>query len=213
MMSYRFYIDSDNAYLTLAMQSILDEIGSEVRAAPKRRMRIVLLSEKKRIQDILAGKKRRLEEYDLIVCSEPYYSLCRQYLGKATRRIVSMDKGMAVLHRDLQAFLEQGEDVLSTYDVSQLMTLTLDERITITDYISQHNYQHMAQRHARDVKTISRFKRAAMLKLGYRSNMQLWLAMNFLFYLGYISQRQTETNNRGVYHPRPGLLHDIHCRL
>lgn len=213
MMSYRFYIDSDNAYLTLAMQSILDEIGSEVRAAPKRRMRIVLLSEKKRIQDILAGKKRRLEEYDLIVCSEPYYSLCRQYLGKATRRIVSMDKGMAVLQRDLQAFLEQGEDVLSTYDVSQLMTLTLDERITITDYISQHDYQHMAQRHDRDVKTISRFKRAAMLKLGYRSNMQLWLAMNFLFYLGYISRRQTETNNRGVYHPRPGLLQDIHCRL
>lgn len=196
MMSQRYCIDSDNAFLSLAIQSILDELEPEIKAGKESEKRILVLSEKKRIQDILAGNECRLEEYDLIICSEPYYSLCRQYLGKVTRKIISMDKGIQTLKNDILDFFEHREDELSLFDMSQLMALTQDERSTITDYVSQHDYRQMARNHISDVKAISRYKRAAMLKLGYRSNMELWLAINFLLYLGFITLFNTERKSR-----------------
>lgn len=212
MIPYRYYIDSNNSYLALAIQSILDKIGSVLQAAPSQRMRILVLSEKKRIQDILTVKKHRIEEYDLIICSEPYYSLCRQYLGKGRCKIVSIDKGLQSLQRDLQDFIQHRENELSLHDVSQLMMLTEDEHITVTDYISQYDYKYIAKKHVRNVKAISRFKRTAMLKLGYHSNMGLWLAVNFLLFLGYITLYHSERNHRDVYHYRPVQWQDSHHR-
>ena len=96
-MSQRYFIDSDNAFLSLAIQSILDELEPESVAGQKHGEQILVLSEKKRIQDILAGRERRLEDYELIICSEPYYSLCRQYFGKVTKKIISLDNGIQSL--------------------------------------------------------------------------------------------------------------------
>ncbi|MEO3992206.1 hypothetical protein [Pseudocitrobacter cyperus] len=211
IMLRRYYIDSDNAFLSLAIQSIFDELDQPLITGQESEERILVLSEKKRIQDILAGKERRLEEYDLIICSEPYYSLCRQYLGKATRKIISMDRGAQALKHDIQAFINHREEKLELNDVSQLMALTPDERITITNYVSQYGYRKIACDHASNVKTISRYKRAAMSKLGYRSNMELWLAINFLFYLGYISLFHPERKSRGLSCPQPAMLQGNLC--
>lgn len=209
-MAYRYYIDSDNTYLALAIHNILDSIGPESQAVSTRRMRIVVLSEKKRIQDLLTVKNRRIEDYDLIICSEPYYSLCRQYLVKGKGNIVSLDKGLKALQKDLYAYIHNRKDVLYSHDVSRLNILTQDERITITNYISQNDYRYMAQTHVRDGKAISRLKRAAMLKLGYRNNMVLWLAINFLFFLGYITLSPSERNDKKIYHSHSKQLQDNH---
>lgn len=209
-MAYRYYIDSDNTYLALAIQNILESVWPEIQAVSTRRMSVVVLSEKRRIQDLLTVKNRRIEEYDLIICSEPYYSLCRQYLVKGKGNIVSLDKGVQALHRDLYAYMHHRKEVLYSLDVSRLKALTQDERITIIDYISQTHSRHMAQTYVHDAKALSRLKRAAMLKLGCRNNMVLWLAINFLFFLGYITLLPSERNDRNIYHSQLALLQDNH---
>ncbi|GHD94004.1 hypothetical protein DBY68_007975 [Pseudocitrobacter sp. RIT415] len=210
-MSQRYFIDSDNAFLSLAIQSILDELEPESVAGQKHGEQILVLSEKKRIQDILAGRERRLEDYELIICSEPYYSLCRQYFGKVTKKIISLDNGIQSLKNAILDYYKDREQTLSLYDMSHLLTLTQDERRTIADYISQHDYRQMARNHVSDVKTISRYKRAAMSKLGYRSNMELWLALNFLFYLGVITLINTERKDRELSLPYHRQIQNKAC--
>lgn len=195
-MSRRYYIDSDNVFLALAVQFIFDGLDPELEFGNEKR--ILILSEVKRIQDILSGKQHRLDEYDLILCSEPYYSLCRKYIGSFTRKIISIDNGMDRLKKDVVAFFIYGEERRSLNGIRQLMTLTQNERATITKYISPGNDFKCARKNISNLKSLSRYKRTAMLKLGFSTNIELWLAINFLFYLGYISLCNNELMNNDV---------------
>lgn len=208
-MSHRYCIDSDNAFLSLAIQHIFDELEPEI--WPENEGRILILSEKKRIQDILSGKRYRLEEYDLIICSEPYYTLCRKYIGKVTRKIISVDNGINTLKKDIIGFFTHDEEPHSLNDISQLMTLTQNERVTITKYISPYDNFKSARQDISNLKTTSRYKRAAMSKLGFTSNIELWLAINFLFYLGYISFYNVERKNKVIILYHQDTLQDNVC--
>ncbi|MFU0443993.1 hypothetical protein ACMZZG_00680 [Pseudocitrobacter faecalis] len=210
-MPKRYYIVSDNTFVALAIEAILNEAEVERNIQEKGVMRILVLSEKKRIQDIIIDKEYRIDKYDIIVCSELYYSLCRAYLGNVTKKIISMDKGLKSLRDSLLDFFEHYGNAISLNDITQLTSLTQDERITITNFLSQNKYKTALRNEVNETKAISRYKRGAMSKLGCKNNMELWLAMNFLYYLGYIPMFKHEKMNWELMQHEPVMLHDNAC--
>lgn len=176
-----YYIDSDNVYLTLAVRSLLKDIDTCFLYKRKIVSKILILSGKYTADGLFAHQWRYFDEYDMILCCESYYKMCKDYIPSLIGKVINLDNDVDILKTAIANF--HNNVSMSVYPV-QSTSLSLDyyEAMVVSTYIEKVDCIPPSK--IMDRKLVSKYKRALMSRLGFNNNAELYFGVNFLFFLG-----------------------------
>lgn len=197
------HIICNNAFITLALQNMLEEIRSETLWHHFHSLRVHVVTAKNAVDELAVFSDIDIASADIILCTAFYFSVVVNFFPALRDTFICLDSDYASLKRDIKNTLvrcDKNAAVLQKY--CPALTFTRGELAFISDYLSCLCPKQIARKEDCGVKSVSNRKRLIMTKLNSQSNLQLWITLKLLMFFDHPSLRLLNTQTAARHRHR-----------
>lgn len=194
-------ISCDNAFISLALQNILQELYVESPWHNFHALRIQVVMAKNMVDELAVFSDINIADYDIILCTTFFHSIVVNFFSEIRGKFICVDSDYDSLKRDIKsAVLRRDNHEATVPGYCPVLTFTRGEMVFISDYLSCLCAKQIARKDDCGVKSVSNRKRVIMMKVNSQSNLQFWVTLKFLMFFDHPSLRamNPESTARGT---------------
>ncbi|NDJ55674.1 hypothetical protein GWD52_01430 [Enterobacteriaceae bacterium 4M9] len=206
-----YQITCDNAFISIALQNILQQIKADMPWRNLHLLRVQVVMAKNPVDELATFSDIDIDDYDIILCSAFYHSIIINFLPALRNKFLCLDSDCESLKRNIKNTLLSHDRKESMAECHfPALTFTPGEMAFISDYLACLCAKQIARKDDCGVKSVSNRKRLIMAKVNSQSTLQFWITLKFLMIFDHpsLSMINTQGTARST---RRRLFETLHC--